>query len=102
MSSTTASSIAGGTGARRRLARARELLDSPVATYYLLLSTTMLLTMIGLIMVLSASMSVSIKDSDTPYAVFFDQANFTVGRRVLAMAQMIANAKTCRAKALAE
>ena len=44
---------------QRRLARLRELLDSPVATYYLLLSATTLLTMIGLVMVLSASMIVS-------------------------------------------
>ena len=88
MSSTTASSIAGGTGARRRLARARELLDSPVATYYLLLSTTMLLTMIGLIMVLSASMIVSIKDSDTPYAVFFDQAIFATAGLVAMLVAM--------------
>ena len=88
MSSTTASSIAGGTGARRRLARARELLDSPVATYYLLLLTTMLLTMIGLIMVLSASMIVSIKDSDTPYAVFFDQAIFATAGLVAMLVAM--------------
>ena len=88
MSSTTASSIAGGTGARRRLARARELLDSPVATYYLLLSTTMLLTMIGLIMVLSASMIVSIKDSDTPYSVFFDQAIFATAGLVAMLVAM--------------
>ena len=38
--------------------RLRELLDSPVATYYLLLSVTTLLTVIGLVMVLSASMIV--------------------------------------------
>ena len=77
MSSTTASPLSGRAG-RRRLARLRELLDSPVATYYLLLSVTTLLTMIGLVMVLSASMIVSIKDSDNPYAVFYTQAVFAV------------------------
>ncbi|GAB4076647.1 putative lipid II flippase FtsW [Nostocoides australiense] len=76
MSSTTASPLSSRAAGRRRLARLRELLDSPVATYYLLLSVTTLLTVIGLVMVLSASMIVSIKDSDNPYAVFYTQAIF--------------------------
>ena len=78
MSSTTASSLAGGEGTSRRLARARILLDSPVATYYLLLSVTTLLTVIGLVMVLSASMIVSIKKDGSPYGEFTSQAVFAV------------------------
>lgn len=76
MSSTTASSLAGDEGARGRLARLRTLLDSPVATYYLLLSVTVLLTLIGLVMVLSASMIVSIKNDGSPYGEFTGQAIF--------------------------
>lgn len=57
--------------------RLRQLMDSPTATYYLLLSVTTVLVAIGLVMVLSASMIVSIRESGgSPYAVFVTQAIF--------------------------
>lgn len=67
-----------GPGLRRLIARTREAFDSPVATYYLLLSVTCALIVIGLVMVLSASMIVSIADANSPYTVFFSQLTFAV------------------------
>jgi cell division protein FtsW len=59
--------------------RLRQLMDSPTATYYLLLSVTTLLVAIGLVMVLSASMIVSIRENDgSPYTVFISQAVFAL------------------------
>ncbi len=77
MSSTIAPATA-GPALRRRVVRIREALDAPVATYYLLLSLTSALTVIGLIMVLSASMIVSIANDKGPYAEFISQATFAV------------------------
>ena len=54
MSATTVSP-SGTTGEPGPLARLRHLMDSPTATYYLLMSVTTLLVSIGLVMVLSAS-----------------------------------------------
>ena len=45
-------------------------LESPVTTYYVLLSVTAVLVIIGLIMVLSASAIVSYKNSDSSYTIF--------------------------------
>ncbi len=57
-----------------------ERLASPVTTYYVLLGVTTMLVTIGLVMVLSASMIVSIKDtaSGSPFAIFKNQLVFAV------------------------
>ncbi len=80
MSSTSTAPARQSAGRARHFARARTLLDSPVATYYLLMTVTLLLTGIGLVMVLSASMIVSIKDSasGSAYTVFLGQLVFAV------------------------
>ncbi|MBK8469772.1 MAG: putative lipid II flippase FtsW [Candidatus Phosphoribacter sp.] len=53
-------------------------LDSPVTSYYLLVGATTALLLIGLVMVLSASMVTSFKDDGSSYAVFLSQARFAV------------------------
>jgi cell division protein FtsW len=55
-----------------------EHLESPVTTYYLLLSTTAMLVVIGLVMVLSASSVTSYKDTNSSYTIFFNQLQFAV------------------------
>ncbi len=53
-------------------------LDSPLTTYYLLVAVTVLLVVIGLVMVMSASSVTSIVETDnrTAYAIFIKQAEF--------------------------
>ena len=51
-------------------------LDSPVTGYYVLLGTTIVLVVIGLVMVLSASMITSYQDDGSSFAVFLNQARF--------------------------
>ncbi|WP_270888977.1 putative lipid II flippase FtsW [Pedococcus sp. 5OH_020] len=55
-------------------------LDSPLTTYYVLLSVTVVLVIIGLIMVLSASSVKSLIQTDnaTPYVFFRKQLQFAV------------------------
>jgi cell division protein FtsW len=55
-------------------------LESPVTSYYVLLSVTAVLVVIGLIMVLSASSVKSLVQTDnrTPYVYFFKQLQFAV------------------------
>jgi cell division protein FtsW len=53
-------------------------LESPVTTYYLLLSITAMLVVIGLVMVLSASSVTSYKDTNSSYTVFFNQLQYAV------------------------
>ena len=83
-----ASATSGARSASRWTAwRAR--LESPTTTYYLLLSVTGVLITIGLVMVLSASMIVSIKDTadGSPYSIFLDQLKFAaIGAVVMAVA----------------
>jgi len=55
-----------------------ERLESPVTTYYLLLSATTMLVIIGLVMVLSASSVTSYKATNSSYTIFFNQAQFAV------------------------
>ncbi len=50
-----------------------ERFESPVTTYYLLLSATAMLVVIGLVMVLSASSVTSYKDTNSSYTVFLSQ-----------------------------
>ncbi|MGE9809008.1 MULTISPECIES: putative lipid II flippase FtsW [unclassified Janibacter] len=59
-------------------AAVRERLESPVTTYYLLLSVTSILVSFGLIMVLSASMIVSLKEDGSSFTIFLSQLQFAV------------------------
>ncbi len=60
----------------RRARLLAERFDSPVTSYYLILGATTALLLIGLVMVLSASMVTSFKDDGSSYAVFLNQARF--------------------------
>jgi cell division protein FtsW len=62
---------------RRTLPR-WERLESPVTTYYLLLSATTMLVIIGLVMVLSASSVTSYHDTNSSFTVFFNQLRYAV------------------------
>ncbi len=52
--------------------------ESPMTTYYLLLGIVSLLVGIGLVMVLSASMIVSLKENDSSFTIFLKQFLFAV------------------------
>ena len=52
--------------------------ESPTTTYYLLLGIVALLVGIGLVMVLSASMIVSLKENDSSFTIFLKQFIFAV------------------------
>ncbi|GAA4353100.1 putative lipid II flippase FtsW [Angustibacter luteus] len=62
----------------RRHVPAAERLDSPVTTYYVLLGSTLLLLVIGLVMVLSASSVTSLSKSGSSFTVFLSQLRFAV------------------------
>lgn len=69
-------------------------LESPVTSYYVLLSVTGVLVVIGLIMVLSASAIVSYKSSDSSYTIALRQAQFALGGAVfMAIASRISVAR---------
>jgi cell division protein FtsW len=53
-------------------------LESPVTTYYLLLSATAMLVVIGLVMVLSASSVTSYKNTNSSYTIFLNQLQYGV------------------------
>jgi cell division protein FtsW len=59
-------------------------LDSPVTTYYVLMSATGVLVLIGLVMVLSASAISSYLETESSYTIFFSQLEFA-GLGVLAL-----------------
>jgi len=59
-------------------ARTRELFDSPLASYYLLAASTALLSVLGLVMVLSSSTVRSITAGESPYAQFFTQGRYAL------------------------
>lgn len=52
--------------------------DSPVTSYYMILGLTVLLVLIGLAMVLSASSIKSLNKGDSPYEIFFGQAQYAI------------------------
>ena len=83
--SKTASRPAGGSLWRRTLPWL-ERLESPVTTYYLLLSATAMLVIIGLAMVLSASSVTSYKDTNSSYTIFLNQLQFAVAGVIAAFA----------------
>jgi cell division protein FtsW len=56
----------------------RFLLSHPLSTYYLLLGSTLLLLLLGLIMVLSASSIRSVDTFGSPYTIAFRQLMFAV------------------------
>ncbi|WP_426566628.1 putative lipid II flippase FtsW [Angustibacter sp. McL0619] len=62
----------------RRHVPAAERLDSPVTTYYVLLGSTLLLLVIGLVMVLSASSVTSLSKSGSSFTIFLSQLRFAV------------------------
>jgi len=62
-----------------------ERLESPVTTYYLLLSATAMLVVIGLVMVLSASSVKSYQDTNSSYTVFLKQLQFAVAGVIAAL-----------------
>ncbi|WP_435198149.1 putative lipid II flippase FtsW [Janibacter sp. GS2] len=80
------SNAAAGRGSTARSGRARSSVleqwttrfESPMTTYYLLLGIVSLLVGIGLVMVLSASMIVSLKENDSSFTIFLKQFVFAV------------------------
>lgn len=80
------SNAAAGRGSTARSARTRGSLleawtarfESPTTTYYLFLGVVSLLVVIGLVMVLSASMIVSLKENDSSFTIFLKQFLFAV------------------------
>ncbi|HEY0189239.1 MAG TPA: putative lipid II flippase FtsW [Cellulomonas sp.] len=61
--------------------RRRSLLgqwNSAVTSYYVLIGATLLLLVLGLVMVLSSSSVESLAAGDSPYAVFFGQAQYAL------------------------
>jgi cell division protein FtsW len=89
----TSHAVPAGVGeARERLAVWARRLDSPTATYYLLLAVTGALVAIGLVMVLSASSVMSLEDtkSSSAYSIFKSQAVFAgVGAVALLVASRL-------------
>lgn len=68
-------------------ARSRVLWDSPLASYYLLVAATALLSVLGLVMVLSSSTVRSITEGHSPYAQFFTQGRYAlIGLAAMALA----------------
>ncbi|MFD0483729.1 putative lipid II flippase FtsW [Kineococcus sp. GCM10028916] len=66
------------------------LLESPLATHHVLLGTTAMLVVIGLVMVLSSSSVESLTEKGTPYYYFRNQATFAVlGAVVLMIASRV-------------
>lgn len=51
---------------------------SPVTSYYLILGATIMLTVIGLVMVLSASSIRALSMGNSPYSIFLGQAQFAI------------------------
>ena len=80
--SSSAATRSGRSGARRtRSTRVDEWaarFESPMTTYYLLLGIVGLLVGIGLVMVLSASMIVSLKENDSSFTIFLKQFVFAL------------------------
>jgi cell division protein FtsW len=69
--------------------RAR-LLESPLATHHVLLGTTAMLVVIGLVMVLSSSSVEALTQYGSPYYLFLNQAKFAVlGAVVLVVASRV-------------
>ncbi|NHT18724.1 putative lipid II flippase FtsW [Cellulomonas sp. IC4_254] len=76
MAQTTAAPAPGATAPRApsRLGQ----WNSAVTSYYLLVGASMLLLVLGLVMVLSSSSVESLASGESPYAVFFSQAQYAL------------------------
>jgi len=70
---------------RWHLQDVRERLESPIAPYYLLLGSSTMLLLFGLIMVLSASSVTSYQDSGSSFTVFKNQLTYAVLGTVVAI-----------------
>ena len=68
----------GARSARTRLEQWAARFESPMTTYYLLLGVVGLLVGIGLVMVLSASMIVSLRENDSSFTIVLKQFVFAV------------------------
>jgi cell division protein FtsW len=75
-STASAGASADGTGLLHRALPFLARLESPVTSYYVLLGTTVMLVVIGLVMVLSASMITSYRDDGSTFSVFLDQVKY--------------------------
>src|ERR1019366_10440491 len=71
-------SVSAGSSTRRGAVPWLERFESPVTTYYLLLSATGMLVVIGLVMVLSASSVTSYESTSSSYTVFLNQLQYAV------------------------
>ena len=81
MSSSAATGSGRGRARRTRSTRVDEWVarfESPMTTYYLLLGVVGLLVGIGLVMVLSASMIVSLRENDSSFTIFLKQFVFAL------------------------
>ena len=81
MSSSAATGSGRGRARRTRSTRVDEWVarfESPMTTYYLLLGIIGLLVGIGLVMVLSASMIVSLRENDSSFTIFLKQFIFAI------------------------
>ncbi|MDN5715853.1 MAG: putative lipid II flippase FtsW [Janibacter sp.] len=79
MSSSAATRRRTGTPpARTRIEQWTARFESPMTTYYLLLGVVGLLVSIGLVMVLSASMIVSLRENDSSFTIFLKQFVFAL------------------------
>ncbi|KRE61532.1 putative lipid II flippase FtsW [Nostocoides sp. Soil756] len=80
----------GSAGAPARVRAWARRLDSPVASYYLILSLTAALVAFGLIMVLSASAIVSLDRTSSAYTIFTTQAVYAgIGAVALLIASRV-------------
>ncbi|UUZ45842.2 putative lipid II flippase FtsW [Janibacter limosus] len=77
-SSASTSRRAGTPPARTRIEQWTARFESPMTTYYLLLGVVGLLVSIGLVMVLSASMIVSLRENDSSFTIFLKQFVFAL------------------------
>jgi cell division protein FtsW len=75
-SAASAATSADGPGILQRALPFLARLESPVTSYYVLLGTTVILVVIGLVMVLSASMITSYRDDGSTFSVFLDQVKY--------------------------
>ncbi len=76
---TSSATPAAAQGRLKRQVPGLARLESPLTTYYALLGTTVLLLVIGLVMVLSASSVTSYKQTGSSFTVFKSQLVFALG-----------------------
>ena len=73
-----------------RVSRSRRLLDNPHGLYHLLMGATILLLILGVVMVLSASSILSFRETGSPYTIAQRQALFAgIGLVLMAVAMRL-------------